>query len=45
MNGKNISLIEALKKTGASLEPSQEQFLEAVDVALKARQADTDESY
>lgn len=45
MNGKNISLIEALKKTGASLEPEQEKFLEALDVALKARQADTDESY
>lgn len=45
MNGKNISLIEALKKTGATLEPDQEKFLAALDEALKARQADTDETY
>lgn len=45
MNGKNLSLIDALKKAGASLEADQEKFLEALDVALKARQADTDETY
>lgn len=45
MNGKNITLIEALKKAGASIEPDQEKFLSALDEALKARQADTDESY
>lgn len=45
MNGKNIKLIDALKKAGASIEPEQEKFLEALDEALKARQADTDESY
>lgn len=45
MNGKNITLIDALKKAGASIEPEQEKFLAALDEALKARQADTDESY
>lgn len=45
MNGKNISLIDALKKAGASIEPDQEKFLAALDEALKARQADTDETY
>ena len=45
MNGKNIKLIDALKKAGASIEPEQEKFLEALDEALKARQVDTDESY
>lgn len=45
MNGKNISLIDALKKAGASIEPDQEKFLAALDDALKARQADTEESY
>ncbi len=45
MNGKNISLIDALKKAGASIEPDQEKFLDALDTALKARQADTDETY
>jgi hypothetical protein len=45
MNGKNISLIEALKKSGASLEPEQEKFVEALDVALKTRQAESDERY
>jgi len=45
MNGKNITLIEALKKAGASIEPEQEKFLAALDEALKARQADTEESY
>lgn len=45
MNGKNITLIEALKKAGATIEPEQEKFLAALDEALKARQADTEESY
>lgn len=45
MNGKNITLIEALKNAGASIEADQEKFLAALDVALKARQADTEESY
>jgi hypothetical protein len=45
MNNKNITLIEALKKAGASIEADQEKFLQALDEALKARQADTDESY
>lgn len=45
MNGKNISLLEALKKSGATIEPDQEKFLNALDEALKARQAETDESY
>jgi len=45
MNGKNISLLEALKKSGATIETDQEKFLNALDEALKARQADTDESY
>lgn len=45
MNGKNISLLDALKKQGATIEPEQEKFLLALDEALKARQAETDESY
>lgn len=45
MNGKNISLIEALKKAGATVEAEQEKFLNALDEALKHRQDTTDESY
>lgn len=45
MNGKNISLIEALKKAGATVEAEQEKFLNALDEALKNRQDTTDESY
>ena len=45
MNGKNISLLEALKKQGATVEPDQEKFLNALDEALKARQESNDETY
>jgi len=45
MNNKNISLIDALKQAGADVSEEQKAFLNAVDVALKARQASTEESY
>lgn len=45
MKNANISLVEALKKQGGVLEPEQEKFLNALDEELKARQADTDETY
>jgi len=45
MNGKNISLIEALKKQGATIEADQEKFLNALDEALKVRQEQTDETF
>ena len=45
MKNQGISLVEALKKQGGALEPEQEKFLNALDEALKARQADNDESY
>lgn len=45
MNGKNVTLIEALKKAGADITADQEKFIAALDEALKARQADNDESY
>jgi len=45
MNGKNISLIDALKKAGATIEVEQEKFLTALDEALKARQDETNETY
>jgi len=45
MKNTGITLVEALKKQGGTLEPEQEKFLNALDEALKARQADSDESY
>ena len=45
MTGKNLTLIEALKKAGATIEADQEKFLNALDESLKARQADTEETY
>jgi len=45
MNGKNISLIDALKKAGATVDADQEKFLNALDEALNARQKDNDEAY
>jgi len=45
MNGKNITLAEALKKQGATVEADQEKFLNALDEALKVRQEANDETY
>lgn len=45
MKNTGISLLEALKKQGGTLEPDQEKFINALDEALKARQAETDESF
>lgn len=45
MEGKNISLIEALKKAGATVEADQEKFVLALDEALKARQSETNETF
>lgn len=45
MNNTGITLLEALKKQGATIEPEQEKFLNALDEALKARQANTEETY
>lgn len=45
MDNKNITLLEALKKQGATVEPEQEKFLNALDEALKTRQTTTDETY
>lgn len=45
MKNTQISLLEALKKQGGTLEPDQEKFINALDEALKARQADTEETY
>lgn len=45
MENKNISLIEALKKAGATVESDQEKFVLALDEALKARQSETNETF
>lgn len=45
MENKNISLIEAMQKAGATIEDNQKAFLEAVDKVLKERQNNTEESF
>lgn len=45
MENKNISLLEALKKQGATIEQDQEKFLNALDEALKARENETDKTF
>lgn len=45
MPNTEITLLEALKKQGATVEPEQEKFLNALDEALKARQSANDETY
>lgn len=45
MKNTGISLLEALKKQGGTLEPDQEKFINALDEALKAREANFEESY
>lgn len=45
MNGKNINLLEALKKQGATVEPEQETFLKALEVAFNERFTESDKGY
>lgn len=45
MKNTGISLLEALKKQGGTLEADQEKFVNALDEALKAREANTEETF
>lgn len=45
MKNKNISLLDALKNTGATVAPEQETFLKALETALETRLKDSDENY
>lgn len=45
MENKNISLYDALLKSGAEVDDDQKKFLESLDKVLKARQENTDETF